>query len=212
MTFTFRSIFIIIVSFQQLRFYPVASSINNNVTQRKRFVEHHYAAVSDIMLATFGSVSETLEELWARETAIAEIELERQLLGLTSSSLSMTTPAPIQLPISLAPIDSPTTSPTILDDNCLNGRTPQQYLLDTLVEITSVDILLNPTTPQGRAFSFLLNDTLVGEDVCMYSTIEQRYGLGTLSLFANRPEMNVRPCYQTFHTVQTIKLLAFPFK
>jgi hypothetical protein len=167
------------------------TSSSSHSTRRKRVTsnkndQHSVAEVSELVTAAMDSVAETIEEMWARETAIAQKELERQLFGILGSlppfpSVPVPTPKPIAMP-SLAPdAVTPTTksvSPTAADDQCLDGRTPDQFLLDTLVEISSVVSLLNPATPQGQAFNFILNDTLVGEDVCAYTTIEQRYGLG----------------------------------
>ena len=101
-------------------------------------------------------------------------------------SMIIPTPAPAAAPspiaTTLVPVDdTPTIGPT--PENCLNGRTSEQYLLDTLAAITtSLDVLLNPATPQGQAFNFLLNDTLIDDDdaICNYTTLQQRYGLGTL--------------------------------
>jgi hypothetical protein len=89
------------------------------------------------------------------------------------------TPAPAIAPIYNNPIATPpVVSPT---ENCLDGRTSEQYLLDILVSITpNLDVLLNPASSQGQAFNFLLNDTLIdGEAICSYATLHQRYGLGT---------------------------------
>jgi hypothetical protein len=121
------------------------------------------------VVSVFDSVAETLEELLTREAALAQRELERHLFGTVGSL------PPLPVPVS-SPVKSPSLAPT--NDNCLNGRTPSQFLLETLIEVTSPEELLDPATPQGRAFNFILNDTLIGEDVCAYGTIEQRYGLG----------------------------------
>jgi hypothetical protein len=140
--------------------------------QRKRVLSsksHGDGTVTKYVLSAFDSVAETLEELWARESALAQKELERQLFWRVGSL------PPMPVPVS-SPVQTPSAAPT--DDGCLHGRTPGQFLLDTLIEVSNADDLLDPATPQGSAFSFILNDTLVGADVCAYGTIEQRYGLG----------------------------------
>jgi hypothetical protein len=146
------------------------------------------SAATNLIVAAWDTMSLTIEEMWLRETKNAEKEIERQMLGLTgSSSMSMLIPtpapgaAPNPIATTLVPVtNSPTISPT--PENCLNGRTSEQYLLDTLAAVTSsLDVLLNPSTPQGQAFNFLLNDTLIADDdaICNYTTLQQRYGLGT---------------------------------
>ena len=158
-----------------------ASTRTTSITQQ--------SATGDLLTDAWNSMSLTIEELWLRETKSAEREIERQMLGLTEeSSMSMVVPtsvplaAPQPVSITMSPVDSsPTSGPT--PENCLQGRTSEQYLLDTLSSITtSVDALLNPVTPQGQAFNFLLNDTLIETDeaICNYTTLEQRFGLGTL--------------------------------
>lgn len=145
------------------------------------------SGATDLLAAAWDTMSLTIEELWLRETKQAENEIERQMQGLMGSMSMLPIPqsAPVTTPNAIpttSPVDvrSPTTSPTT--ESCLNGRTTEQYLLDTLSSVTtSVDVLLNPMSPQGRAFSFLLNDTLIEteDSICNYTTLQQRYGLGT---------------------------------
>ena len=53
--------------------------------------------------------------------------------------------------------------------------------MEILEPITDVDLLLDPTTPQGMAFNFIVNeDGYLSKDPCDATTIEQRYGLVTL--------------------------------
>lgn len=152
--------------------------------------------VTNYVMSAFDTVAETLEELWARESALAQKELERQLYGKVGSL----PPVPVPVP---SPVNIPSMAPT--NDNCLNGRTPGQFLLDTLIEVTAADELLDPSTPQGQAFSFILNDTLVGADVCTYGTIEQRYGLGKCNytgyrskiVFCGTHELNSKNIFHT---------------
>jgi hypothetical protein len=149
-------------------------STTNVYRKRVKASENHSdGTVTQYVMSAFDSVAESLEELWTRESALAQKELERQLLWRVGSFPSP--PAPVSLPV-----QKPSMAPT--ENGCLNGRTPGQFLLDTLIEVTAAEDLLDPGTPQGRAFSFILNDTLVGEDVCAYGTIEQRYGLGKCNI------------------------------
>jgi len=137
--------------------------------------------------STFGAVADNLEELWDRESARAASEVERMLQGAIGSM-----PSPTRGPISMVPVTmmpvAPTTStpsttgtasPTSTPDTeCLMGRSPEQYLLDELLQITNVNLLLDPSTPQGMAFNFILDDETVRRNLCGYPTIAQRYGLG----------------------------------
>lgn len=152
-----------------------------------------------------GGVTKSLEELWASEKELAQNELQRFLQNFyRGDGYSMpahppgqrlpgdSTPAPVTQAPSVKP-DPPTGSPqavpvttfapntplpTQLNANCLKGRTPEQYLLDELLEISTVNLLLDPLQPQGMAFNFILGDETVRSNVCTYPTVHQRYGLG----------------------------------
>jgi hypothetical protein len=135
--------------------------------------------------ANGGEIMEaSLEDTWARETQLAQTEVEQVLLRALGQSLP-----PAITPISTPPFAAPpkpmptatTAGPTASPPtNCLNGRTEEQFLLDELTSITpAVDRLFDPSKPQGMALNFLLNDTLFRQDVCAYPTTAQRYGLGT---------------------------------
>lgn len=67
------------------------------------------------------------------------------------------------------------------------GRTKEEYFFDLLVPITPADVLNDLTTPQGKAFDYLVNVDPVLEIPCASSTLEQRYGLTTL-YFATQGE------------------------
>jgi hypothetical protein len=107
------------------------------------------------------------------------------------------TRAPTAAPILGTPVPSPamttfrptmggTTVQPTLDISCLLGRSPTQYLLDELSLITDVALLMNPATPQGRAFLFMDGDPLLMDTgVCSYPTIDQRYGLATFYFSTN---------------------------
>ena len=184
-----QSIIVASLLFIQLQYISLNCNIFSNVLAANVESTTTTAGATDFLAATWDTMSLTIEELWLRETKNAEEEIERQMLGLTegnSMSMIIPTPAPAAAPspiaTTLVPVDdTPTIGPT--PENCLNGRTSEQYLLDTLAAITtSLDVLLNPATPQGQAFNFLLNDTLIDDDdaICNYTTLQQRYGLGTL--------------------------------
>jgi hypothetical protein len=58
-------------------------------------------------------------------------------------------------------------------------RPRRQVFLELLMNYTAADELLDPTTPQGRAYAWLTTTTNQ-VDPCTYSTVAQRYGLATL--------------------------------
>ena len=102
-------------------------------------------------------------DLWEQEAAQAELDAERLLEGY----LSMSIPTP-------APTDGPPLA-------CLEGTTRENYFLDLLSPVTERVLLRDPTTPQGMAFDWMLNqDPVFAVDPCYYPTTEQRYGLLTL--------------------------------
>ena len=128
--------------------------------------------------STLDSVADSLEELWDRESARAASEVERLLQGAIGS---MPRPSPVAMaPVTMMPIRPPpvTPSPSSSNPDCLQGRTPEQFLLDEIAQVTNVNLLLDPNTPQGMAFNFMLEDSTNRTDLCGYSTLEQRYGLG----------------------------------
>jgi hypothetical protein len=143
-----------------------------------------------------------LEDFWEKEMELAEREDERLLQvggGMSFTNRPSRSPltgrpngVPTRAPIVGTPPPSPaptmvgtTMSPT-LNNQCLLGRTPTQYLQDELSLITDPVLLLNPSTPQGSAFVFITEDPLIMEvGVCSYPTIAQRYGLATFYFSTN---------------------------
>lgn len=107
-------------------------------------------------------------DFWEQEAAQAELDAERILQGY----LSMSIPRPT------APTPSPTDGPPGF---CLERTSREDYLLGLLSPITDIALLRDPSTPQGMAFNWTLNeDPMLSDDPCNYPTKEQRYGLATL--------------------------------
>lgn len=92
------------------------------------------------------------------------------------SSVSVPTLNPTQSP-SLSP-SAPTSGTTAPSANCLTGTTRSEYLLGVLTPVSDAALLVDPNTPQGMAFAFIVEDTFI-EDPCTFPTIEQRFGLVT---------------------------------
>ena len=158
-----------------------AMNDNNSELKRKRLDDRNLA-VTELAMAAVDAVTDSLEQLWTRETDLAHKDIDRLLQGLGGSMPPIGGPtlSPVLGPPIAAPTTAPvptTAGPTVTVD-CLKGRTPEQYLLDELLQTTEVSLLLDPAMPQGMAFNFILADTLVRQDVCAYPTIAQRYGLG----------------------------------
>jgi hypothetical protein len=86
------------------------------------------------------------------------------------------TPRPTRAPS--RPTPRPTVGSTV---DCLED--PKGYILGLLTPITDEAILLDPTTPQGRAYLFLINDDYLSNPCG--KTVEQRYGLVTLYYATN---------------------------
>jgi hypothetical protein len=108
-------------------------------------------------------------DFWEQEAAQAELDAERILQGYLSMSISRPT----------QPTPSPTDGPPGF---CLGGGTSREdYLLGVMSPITDISLLRDPSTPQGMAFIWTLNeDPMLADDPCNYPTKEQRYGLATL--------------------------------
>lgn len=92
------------------------------------------------------------------------------------SSVNLPTLNPTQSP-SLSP-SAPTSGTTAPSANCLTGTTRSEYLLGVLTPVSEAALLVDPNTPQGMAFAFIVEDAFI-EDPCTFPTIEQRFGLVT---------------------------------
>lgn len=76
-----------------------------------------------------------------------------------------------------APTINVTAIPTVgSSDGCL-AKSREEGLLDILRNVSSVDDLLNPASPQGAAFNWMLVGDPLLVDPCTYPTVEQRYSL-----------------------------------
>ena len=98
------------------------------------------------------------------------------------------TPSPTREGDTAAPSRPPTTvgtlPPTMFVD-CLVDTTREDFLLGLFSEITPADVLGDLTTPQGRAFAFIVEDESI--DVCTYPTLGQRYALSTFYYSTDGP-------------------------
>jgi len=103
---------------------------------------------------------------------------------LTHKPTTRPTPIPTPLP-TLMPIFTPMPSvapvpilgsPSVI---CLESTPRNEYIFDVLKKHTPAEILMDPTTPQGKAYNYLANNDPGIIDHCSYTTLEQRYGLTT---------------------------------
>ena len=149
-----------------------------------------------------------MEDMWENASKVARSEIEAlRLLQTDSMSMSLSssndmprppvqdpsqkpgpTPLPVISPTIMLPSESPLIQPgptIVIPINCLVGKTRQEYIYEKLKLISEPEILLNPKTPQGMAYSYLVNDDPILLDPCSSSTIEQRFGLTTLYYSTN---------------------------
>lgn len=88
------------------------------------------------------------------------------------------TPSPISTPMPSAnPSSKP--QPTPSQEDCSEETSRSEYIFNRLRSITQPEILMDPTTSQGKAYEYLANEDPGITDHCSYSTLEQRYGLTT---------------------------------
>lgn len=94
--------------------------------------------------------------------------------------------APTDTPV--APVVAPVVAPTApsvppvaptTPDQCADGTSRDEFVREALSDITPLAILLDPATPQGKAFEWLVTADLE-TDVCTYATLESRYSMATL--------------------------------
>ena len=152
-----------------------------------------------------------LAHLWEDEAILAQSEAERVLFEWHNIFNSLPSPRPTSNPTPPpvpggptrapfpatarptgpggqtdppAPTASPVATASPTPNDCLVGTTRDAYLLQQLSQVTSATLLTNPSTPQGRAFIFMLNDPL-NPDVCTYPTLNQRFALASIYYSTN---------------------------
>jgi hypothetical protein len=134
-----------------------------------------------------------MERIWEKASRVAKNEIDTMRLLDFSPDMSMGSPSgdgrPSRPP-AIMPTAPPNTGPSQTPEDCLMGRTKEEYFFDLLVPITAADILNDLTTPQGTAFDYLVNDDPALENPCSSNTIEQRYGLTTLYFATQGEEWN----------------------
>ena len=141
----------------------------------------------------------SLSSLWENEALLAQSEADRVLFHWEHVFESLPTPRPTpktkpptpsRAPAARVPTTEPvpTASPVATIPptpfNCLVGTTLEEYLLEELSKITPESLLTNPSTPQGKAYLFMVNDPLQ-PDVCTYPTLNQRYAMATIYYSTN---------------------------
>ena len=147
--------------------------------------------------------NEGMGNIWEKASRIARSDIEALRLlnnaDMMSMSLSSSNdnngrtptrpPTPKPTPISTTmpsaiPVPQEPQSPSTRPD-CSEGTLRNEYIFDRLKLITQPEILMDSTTPQGKAYDYLVNDDLGIIDHCSYSTLEQRYGLTTFFYTTN---------------------------
>jgi hypothetical protein len=112
----------------------------------------------------------------------------------TPAPVSPSTPAPVttaeptSAPVALTvapqiatdpPLVTPTLSPTISPLSVCESLPREEAMESILVETTDGPILSDPSTPQGMAYRWILNDDPLQIDPCTYPTVQSRYALAT---------------------------------
>lgn len=108
-------------------------------------------------------------------------------MDLMSMSMSMpTTPAP--QPPAPSPVSVPTspTTPTPSPFRECNSSPRDEAFLNILVGVTPADELLDPLTPQGAAFQWLVENDPAQVDPCTYN-VDQRYALAAFYYATDGP-------------------------
>lgn len=142
---------------------------------------------------------DALADMWesaVEATATARLLEDFSVSLPTRNPTDRPTPPPSE---PTPPTERPTSSPTVIvptaeptipqptispaptaapSETCLEGTPIDSYLLSVLGEVTDSSLLLDPSTPQGMAFDFMVNDDPLHP--CDSPTLEQRYGLLTL--------------------------------
>ena len=133
-------------------------------------------------------------KIWDKASRIARSDIEALRLlhdvDMMSMSLSASNDVSNDRPPTPHATAKPTPKPTRpgLDPSpttCSEGTTRNEYIFDRLKLITDPEILVDQTTPQGKAFNFLVNDDAGIIDHCTYISLEQRYGLVTFFFSTN---------------------------
>lgn len=181
------------LSVTALTFLSWATGCMAKLEPLRRQDPRHYTAQEEQVGADENTDrKKALASLWENEARLAQTEAERVLFGWNDAYFSFPTPKPTPAPVPAtprptgpggttpqpAPTPSPggTSAPTPV--SCLVGTTRDAFLLQQLSQITSATLLTNPSTPQGSAYTFMINDPLQ-PDVCTYPTLQQRFALAT---------------------------------
>jgi hypothetical protein len=114
----------------------------------------------------------------------------------TSAPFFVPTASPTEAPVvvtdtpSEAPI-TPTDTPTLSPNTVCRSKTRSDAFFSILEDVTSPDLLNNPSTPQGFAYDFLVNVDPAMVDPCTYPTVEQRYALVSLFSSTDGPDWTI---------------------
>jgi hypothetical protein len=97
------------------------------------------------------------------------------------SAIPTASPSMFEFELTQAPTPLPTEAPVFTPEQICSALPREVSMLNVLVNVTDETLLTDPSTPQGMAFAWLLNDDPLQVDPCTYVTILQRYALATFS-------------------------------
>lgn len=115
---------------------------------------------------------------------VAELEEYLSALHAAQSFPETGTKQPTKMPTLAPGSGSETVSPTFQTSggpgNTCNGLTRRQALAQILEKLTDNSTLANSTTPQGQAYSWMLDKDPAEINPCVYPSVQQRYILASL--------------------------------
>jgi hypothetical protein len=120
------------------------------------------------------------EEIYYSLLSELQLEFEFDSMSMTTTPTSSPTFAPSRIP-SEAPSRIPSEAPFLTPTQICNALPRAVSMRNALVEVTAESLLTNPSTPQGMAYLWLLDDDPLQVNPCSYETLLQRYALATFS-------------------------------
>lgn len=142
------------------------------------------------------SKSKKSEGIWIEDYFSNMVRMNGIPMSMPSSPVATPTEKPIDTidddNASKKPVVAPTPSPTLKQVNQLpvpvitptqgsgcESLSREEVLKETLGKVTGSSILNDFSTPQGKAFRWILDRDVAQIDPCTFVTIEQRYALAT---------------------------------
>lgn len=135
-----------------------------------------------------GIVDEVMAEVFAMDLDMMSMSMGDGIGMSMDMSMSMPSTSPEPEPTTPSPTpgsatDEPTKAP--VEEETCEDLPRASVLFELCAEITDVDVLSDPSTPQNKAYEWLVNDDSLQIDPCTYPTVQQRYALATFYFSTN---------------------------